>query len=258
MTSARRVALVTGGGRGIGRAIALGLANAGVDVAVAARTTAQVDQVAEELRALGVRAHASSADVADPASVEALVAGVAAALGPIDILVNNAGVAESARLTRTDDALWQRMLAVNLTGVFLCMRAVLPSMIERRFGRIINVASVAAKVGFAYTSAYSAAKHGVLGLTRSAALEVATGGVTVNAICPGWVDTDMTTASIARIVEKTGRSADEARASLERMSPQQRLVRPEEVALVAVMLASEDAGGITGQAINVDGGEVMF
>jgi NAD(P)-dependent dehydrogenase (short-subunit alcohol dehydrogenase family) len=117
---------------------------------------------------------------------------------------------------------------------------------------------VAAKVGFAYTSAYSAAKHGVLGLTRSAALEVATGGVTVNAICPGWVDTDMTTASIARIVEKTGRSADEARASLERMSPQQRLVRPEEVALVAVMLASEDAGGITGQAINVDGGEVMF
>jgi len=255
--TAARVALVTGGGRGIGRAIALALARAGLDIAVVARTGESVERVAHEVEALGRRSMATACDVTIARSIEDAVAAVRANLGPIDVLVNNAGIAESAPLHKLDEDHWDRTIAVNLKGTYLCTRAVVGEMVSRGSGRIINVASIAGRVGFAYTSAYCASKHGVLGFTRAVALEVARKGITVNAICPGWVDTDLTASTIKRIVESTGRSPEEARRALEAMSPQQRLIRPEEVAAVAVFLASDAAAGITGQAIDVDGGEVM-
>ena len=192
-----------------------------------------------------------------PESVQRAVGRALEAFGRIDVLVNNAGIAESAPLSRTDEDLWARMIAVNLTGTYRCARAVLPDMLARGKGRIINIASVAGRVGFQYTSAYCASKHGVIGFTRALALEVATGGVTVNAVCPGWVETDMTRASIERIASSTGQSVESARRLLENMNPQRRLIQPEEVASVALFLASDEAHGITGQAIDVDGGEVM-
>src|ERR1041385_6273280 len=164
-----------------------------------------------------------------------------------DILVNNAGIAETAVLIKTDDETWERHIAVNLSGTFYCTRAALPAMIQRGWGRIINIASIAGKVGAAYIAAYSASKHGVLGLTQSAALEVAAKGVTVNAICPGYVDTDMTSRGIENITQKTGISAADARAALEQASPQNRMVTAEEVAAVALMLAAEEGRGINGQ-----------
>jgi 3-hydroxybutyrate dehydrogenase len=255
--SAARVALVTGGGRGIGRAIALALARAGLEVAVVARSRESVDRVAEEVAALGRRSFAAACDVTIARDVDRAVAAVRGRLGNIDVLVNNAGIADSAPLAKLDEAQWDRTIAVNLKGTYLCTRAVIDEMVTRGSGRIINVASIAGRVGFAYTSAYCASKHGVLGFTRAVALELARKGVTVNAICPGWVDTDLTVSTIKRIVEATGRTPEEARRTLEGMSPQQRLIRPEEVAAVAVFLASDAAAGITGQAIDVDGGEVM-
>jgi NAD(P)-dependent dehydrogenase (short-subunit alcohol dehydrogenase family) len=198
-------------------------------------------------------------DVSDAASVERLFKDVyeSCGRGP-DILVNNAGIAESAPLTKTGDELWQRHLAINLSGSFYCMRAALPQMIERGWGRIVNIASIAGKTGAPYIAAYSASKHGVLGLTRSAALEVAAKGITVNAICPGYVDTEMTTRGIENITKKTGLSADQAMESIRKMSPQNRIIEPEEVAALALLLASEEGRGINGQAINVDGGTVLF
>jgi NAD(P)-dependent dehydrogenase (short-subunit alcohol dehydrogenase family) len=255
-----RTALVTGGGRGIGRAVALVFAREGARVFVVARTELEVAREAEEVRAEcgeGRAAHASC-DVSDARSVEAAFAGARKFFGRgVDVLVSNAGIAESAKFTDTADDFWQRHLAVNLSGTFYCMRAALPSMIERGWGRVINVASIAGKTGAPYIAAYSASKHGVLGLTRSVALEVARSGVTVNAICPGYVETDMTTRAVENITAKTGRSAEEAVEAIKRMSPQHRLVTPEEVAALALLLASEDGRGITGQAINVDGGSVL-
>ncbi len=186
-------------------------------------------------------------------------AGVAESFGRgVDILVNNAGIADSAPLVKTSDELWQRLLGVNLTGTFLCTRAALPAMLQRGWGRVINIASIAGKTGAPYISAYTASKHGVLGLTRSVALEVATKGITVNAICPGYVETEMAEQAISNITSKTGKSEQEARDVLNRMSPQNRLVTPEEVAALALLLASEEGRGINGQAINVDGGSVLF
>ena len=255
-----RITLITGGGRGIGRAIALAFAREGARVALVARTMEQVARVAREIaEAGGAEAAAFPCDVAERESVESAFAAARAwfGRGP-DILVNNAGMAESAPLVKTSDELWQRLLAINLSGTFYCTRAALPEMLERGWGRIINVASVAGKTGAPYISAYAASKHGVLGLTRSVALEVATKGVTANAICPGYVQTGMTERAVENITAKTGKSAAEARATLERMSPQNRLVTAEEVAAVALLLASEDGRGINGQAINVDGGSVLF
>jgi NAD(P)-dependent dehydrogenase (short-subunit alcohol dehydrogenase family) len=177
--------------------------------------------------------------------------------GP-DILVNNAGIAESATLGKTDDELWRRHQSINLDGTFYCMRAALPQMMERGWGRIINIASIAGKTGAPYIAAYSASKHGVLGLTRSVALEVASKGITVNAICPGYVDTEMTTRGVENITKKTSLTKDQALDSIKKMSPQNRLVTAEEVAALALLLASEDGRGINGQAINVDGGSVLF
>ena len=256
MTIKDKIALITGGGRGIGRAIALKFASKEATVVVSARTAAQVEAVAQEI---GRNALAVVCDVADPASVKAMFTKIhdVHARG-IDILVNNAGIAESATLLQTDDDFWHRHLAINLSGTFYCTRAALPSMLTKGWGRIINIASIAGKTGAPYISAYAASKHGVLGLTRSVAHEVATSGITVNAICPGYVETDMVSRGIEKITSTTGRSAEEALQFLKNMSPQQRLVTPEEVAAVALLLASEDGRGITGQAINVDGGTLMF
>jgi 3-hydroxybutyrate dehydrogenase len=257
---ADKIAIITGGGRGIGRAVAFEFAREGARVALVARTREQVAEAAFEIGAQHQdRATWAACDVSNRENVEGVFKFVAETFGRMpDILVNNAGIAESALLVKTSDELWQRILSVNLSGTFYCMRAALPSMIERGWGRIINVASVAGKTGAPYVSAYSASKHGVLGLTRSAALEVATKGITVNAICPGYVKTDMTDGAIENIQSKTGKTAAEAREIIERMSPQQRIIEPEEVAALALLLASEEGRGINGQAINVDGGSVLF
>jgi 3-hydroxybutyrate dehydrogenase len=255
-----RIALITGGGRGIGRAIAIAFAQEGAQVAVAARTLEQVEQVASEIAdQFSTKTLPVVCDVSDVSSVAKLFERVRETFGRgPDIMVNNAGIAESAPLSKTDDELWHRILAVNLSGTFYCTRAALPQMVERGWGRIINIASIAGKTGAPYIAAYSASKHGVLGLTRSVALEVATKGITANAICPGYVDTQMTTDAIENITKKTRLTADEAMESIKKMSPQNRIIEPEEVAALALLLASEEGRGINGQAINVDGGSVLF
>jgi NAD(P)-dependent dehydrogenase (short-subunit alcohol dehydrogenase family) len=251
-----RVAVVTGGGRGIGRAICLALARCGASVAVAGRNEDSNGKVAAEVGALGVGALGVPCDVTNAESVHRAVAAVNGRFGRVDVLVNNAGTAESETLLRTSKEMWDRLIAVNLTGTFLCTRAVLEGMLQRRRGRIINVASTAGKVGYPYVAAYCAAKSGVIGFTRAVAQEVAGAGVTINAVCPGFVDTDLTSRSMRNIVARTGMSDAEARQALENMSPQRRLMAPEEVADLVVALASDAAHGINGQAINLDGGGV--
>lgn len=247
-----RHALVTGGGRGIGAAIAETLIAEGATVTLLGRDVAALARTAGE-----TGAGFEVGDVTDAASLARAFEAARAARGPIAILVNNAGQAASAPLVKTDDALWQRMIAVNLTGTFNATRLALPAMIAARWGRVVNVASTGGLTGYRYVSAYSAAKHGVVGLTRSAALEVAKSGVTVNAVCPGFTETDMASESIANIAAKTGRTQDEARAELERMNPQGRLVRPAEIAAAVAWLCRPDSASVTGQAIVVAGGEVM-
>lgn len=251
---AGRHALVTGASRGIGAAIVRALAADGAVVTLLGRQPEALQSVAADL---GLPHGYVTADIADEAAVQTAIAQAREARGPIGILVNNAGQAESAPFARTSPALWHRMLAINLTGTFFCTQAVLPDMLAARAGRIINVASTAAQRGYAYVSAYVAAKHGVLGLTRSLALELATHGVTVNAVCPGYTETDIVKDAIANIVTKTGRSLDEARAELAKANPQQRLIQPEDVADAVRWLCTDAAHAVTGQAISVSGGEVM-
>jgi NAD(P)-dependent dehydrogenase (short-subunit alcohol dehydrogenase family) len=252
-----RHAVVTGGGRGIGRAAALDLARAGAGVTLAARSRDQIEGVAEECRGLGARAAAVPVDVADPASVRQMFGEARAALGPVDILVNGAGIAPSDLLVRTSDETWHAALRTNLDGPFYCMREGLPEMAGRGWGRVVSVASIAGKTGYPYISAYAASKHGLLGLTKCAAVEMASRGVTVNAVCPGYADTPMTDVSVARIVEKTGRPASEVRRRLAEASPQKRLFSAEEVAALVLFLCGEEARGITGQALSLDGGTVL-
>ena len=250
-----KTALITGGGRGIGREIALTFARQGARIAVAARTAGQVEQVAGEI---GNNAIALVCDVSDSESVKRMFEDMRERLGDADILVNNAGVAESATFVNTTDELWHRHISINLSGTFYCTRAALPAMLKKGWGRVINVASIAAKTGAPYVAAYTASKHGVLGLTRTLALEVATAGITVNAICPGYVETEMVSRGIDQITRKTGRTAEEALDALKKLSPQNRLVTSEEVAAVALLLASDEGRGINGQGINIDGGTVLY
>lgn len=246
-------ALVTGGGGGIGAACARALTRAGAVVTVLGRSRDSLAAMVDSGGAAGVEI----ADVTDAEALAAAIARAEAARGPLGILVNNAGAAESAPFARTDRALWDRMLAVNLTSVFEATRLVLPGMIARGQGRVVNIASTAGLTGYPYVAAYVAAKHGVLGLTRALALECAKTGVTVNAVCPGYTETELLTGSMQTVMRKTGRSADEVRASFARSNPQGRLVQPGEVAAAVLFLCGADSGAMTGQAIAVAGGEVM-
>jgi NAD(P)-dependent dehydrogenase (short-subunit alcohol dehydrogenase family) len=249
------VALVTGGGRGIGRAISLALARAGAHVAVAARTVPEIEAVAAEVAALGRKTFFFPLDVLDRGQLAAAPGRVAEALGPVEILVNNAGIHAAAPVHKLDDAAWDAVMAVNLTAPFLLARACLPAMYERGFGRIINVSSVAGRVGVKSWGAYVASKHGLLGLTRTLALEGAKRGVTANALCPSWTETRMLDEAVDSFALHTHRSAKEARELLLRNNPLGRAALPEEVAEAAVFVARSPA--VTGQAIHVDGGEVM-
>lgn len=249
-------AVVTGGGRGIGAAVARALADEKVRVVVAARTSNEITAVAEAIADDGGSAYALECDVTDETSVARLAMLARDRLGAIDILVNNAGIALSAPVHKTSLEDWNRQFAVNATGTFLCTRAFVSQMVERRWGRIINIASVAGVTGDRYVSAYSASKHAVLGLTRSVAAEVVRHGITVNAICPGYVDTAMTDASIARIRAKTGRSNADALEAILATTPQHRLIHPTEVAHMVLSLCHEEAGSINGETIIIDGGHL--
>jgi NAD(P)-dependent dehydrogenase (short-subunit alcohol dehydrogenase family) len=244
-------ALVTGGGRGIGRAIALALTQSGATVTVLGRDRTTLDDAI----ASGAARFAGVADVADQAAVSAAIS-EAATRQPIDILIANAGAAESALFAKSDAALFRRMMDVNFMGVVHAAQAALPSMKSRPYGRIVAVASTAGLKGYAYVSAYSAAKHAVVGLVRSLALELASTSVTVNAVCPGFTETDLVAGSIDNIMSKTGRTKEQAVAELARHNPQGRLIQPSEVADTVLWLCGEGAGAITGQAIAVAGGEV--
>lgn len=252
-----RRAVVTGAGRGIGRSIALALAQAGADVAVTARTQGEIEQLAAAIRAMGRQSLAVPCDVTDSEQVKHMASTLIDGLGGVDILVNNAGNAGSHKFLNHPDELWHRMLSINLTSVYYVTKAFVPRLIEQRWGRIITIASMASRVGGSYIAAYTAAKHGVLGLTRALAVELLPYNITVNAICPGYVNTPMTDASVSNIAARTGMSEAQAREALEKSSPQKRLFEPEEIAAVAVFLAQDINKGITGQAINIDGGGVM-
>jgi 3-hydroxybutyrate dehydrogenase len=252
-----RGAVVTGGGRGIGAAVAGALAEAGARVVVSARSAAEIEAVAAGLRGRGFDVDAVACDVSDPAAIERLAATARARLGQVDILVNNAGISSSAPVRSQSLEEWRRLFAVNVEGLFLVTRAFLPGMAERGWGRVVNVASIAGRTGAPYIAAYAASKHAVIGFTRACAAEVAARGVTVNALCPGYVDTPMTDRSIARIVEKTGRPAEETRRRLLDANPQGRLIEAGEVAFLAVTLCDERARGVNGQAIGIDGGAFL-
>ena len=249
-----RHAVVTGGGRGIGATIARALVEQGAAVTLMGRNAATLEDEAARLRPLG-KVHCQAVDIADAESTTTAFTAAAQALGPVTLLINNAGQAVSAPIGKTDLALWNRMLAVNLTGSYLAIHAVLPGMLEQGWGRIVNIASTAALKGYPYVAAYCAAKHGVLGLTRALALELAKKPVTVNAVCPGYTETDIVRDSIANIRAKTGRSEAEALAELVKHNPQGRLVQPAEVANAVLWLCLPGSESITGQAISVAGGE---
>jgi NAD(P)-dependent dehydrogenase (short-subunit alcohol dehydrogenase family) len=244
-------ALVTGGGTGVGRAIALALAEAGVTVTICGRRRGELERVVEASE----RVHAIGADVTDEAAMVALFAEAKQARGPIDIVVANAGMSGSSPAQRTSLVDWRHTLDVNLTGAFLTVKPALAGMIQRKSGRIVFVASTAGLKGYAYVAPYVASKHGVVGLMRALAVELARTGVTVNAVCPGFVETDMLEESVQRIVEKTGRAVEQARASLAATNPQGRFIQPREVAAAVLWLCGAQAGSITGQAISLSGGE---
>lgn len=252
---AGRHALVTGGSKGIGYAIAQCLAEQGARVTLVGRGAEALERAAGSLAVHGQIGYAC-ADISLQGDVQLAFAKAKQQFGVIDILVNNAGQATSQRFDRIEEADWQQMIAVNLTGTFHCMQAALPDMLQAKWGRIVNVASTAGLVGYPYVSAYCAAKHGVIGLTRALAQETAQKGVTVNAVCPGYTETDIVHDAIANITQRTGMPADEAKAKLAERNPQGRLIQPGEVAQAVAWLCQTGSASINGQAIPVDGGEV--
>ncbi|HEY2990515.1 MAG TPA: SDR family NAD(P)-dependent oxidoreductase [Candidatus Binatia bacterium] len=252
-----KVVLVTGGGRGIGRAIALAFAAEGSHVVIAGRTQATLDAAAKEAGCRWAKVLPLSCDVGQKSEVEELKREIARRLGDVQILINNAGIAPAAAFLEMEDSLWDEVLRVNLTGTYYCCKAFLPEMIAAKWGRVVNIASTVAKTSYPNISAYASSKHAVLGLTRSLAVETARHGVTVNAVCPGYVDTGLTKKNALALAQKTRKPVEEAWAMIQSASPQKRLIDVDEVASLAVMLASEAARGINGQAINVDGGAVM-
>lgn len=255
----QRHAVVTGSSRGIGAAIARGLAHAGAHLTLIGRSSDSLENIAVELRAL-TRVHTEAVDITDNAAVHTTMQAAEQALGPIHILVNNAGQASSQPFDKTDLAMWQSMITTNLTGTYSCTHAALPSMLKAASsgtpGRIIHVASTAGLQGYAYVSAYTAAKHGVIGLTRALALELARKNITVNAICPGYTETDIVQSAIENIVAKTGKTPTQAREALADRNPQKQLVQPEEIAQAVLWLCGPGSAAINGQAIAIDGGEL--
>jgi NAD(P)-dependent dehydrogenase (short-subunit alcohol dehydrogenase family) len=246
---ADRGAVITGGGRGIGAAIARALADAGAGVVVAARTYAEIEQVAWDLRERGARAFSTFCDVTDEGNVRALCEDARRHLGRVDIVVNNAGVSASSPLHRITLGEWNRVLAVNATGTFLCTREFAPAMVEGKWGRVINIASVAGLEGARYIAHYAAAKHAVVGLTRSVALELAGSGVTVNAICPAYVDSPMTEATLANVQARAGLPREGALEAVLATTGQERLITPDEVAAAVLDLCRDEAAQVTGQTI---------
>jgi NAD(P)-dependent dehydrogenase (short-subunit alcohol dehydrogenase family) len=250
-----RHALVTGASRGIGASIAAALAAEGARVSLVGRDAARLEEVAASL---GGAEHAIPivADVMNGASVREAVAAARQRFGPVHILVNNAGQAASAKFADTDEALWNRIIGVNLTGTYLCTREAVPDMLQAGYGRIVNIASIAGLRGAAYISAYAASKHAVIGLTRSLALEYATRNITVNAVCPGYTDTDIVRRAVDNIMKKTGRTESQAMATLTATNPQGRLVTPAEVSNAVLWLCRPGTESVTGQSIVIAGGEV--
>lgn len=251
-----RHAFVTGGSRGIGEVVAGALLDAGARVTITGRNAEAVAATAERLGARGP-CRGEVVEVTDAASIRRAAEAARAAFGPVTILVANAGQAESAPLHRTPDELWDRMIGVNLTGTFLTIRELLPDLLAAGWGRIVNVSSIAGLAGAPYITAYCAAKHGVIGLTRALGIELAKKNITVNAVCPGYTETDMLDFAVTKIVEKTGRSVEEARADLTKGNPQGRFVTPEEVANTVLWLVSPGSESITAQAIAISGGEIQ-
>jgi NAD(P)-dependent dehydrogenase (short-subunit alcohol dehydrogenase family) len=246
---------VTGASRGIGVVIAAALVCEGMRVSLLGRDAGTLQRVAQELGG-EERAMAIPTDVTDSASVQKSFAAARARFGPTQVLINNAGQAASAKFTDTDEALWNRIIAVNLNGTYLCCRQAVPDMLQAGFGRIVNVASIAGLRGGAYIAAYVSSKHAVIGLTRSLAIEYATRNITVNAVCPGYVDTDMVKSAVANIRSRTGRSEAEALAALIATNPQRRLIEPREVAHTVLWLCSSGSDSVNGQSIVLAGGEV--
>ena len=249
---ANRHAVVTGGAKGIGAAVTRILAAYGAKVTMLGRSETPPKELAGNLQLQYVQA-----DVSNPVTLPRAFDAARAGFGPIHILVNNAGQARSAPFLKTDVALWRSMIEVNLEGAFHCIHAVLPAMLDSKWGRIVNVASTAGLMGYRYVSAYCAAKHGLVGLTRSLALEVATQGITVNAVCPGYTETAILQQAVEGIVAKTGRTPEQARETLSAQNPQKKIIQPEEVANAVAWLCLPGSEAITGQSIAVAGGEVM-